>query len=388
MLGGNSRDRTHTRHVRGATAAVCAAVTVLGLTAVPAAADGQPDLRPEQWGLQAIGAREVWSDTQGQGITVGLPGISVYEDHPDLVDNLAVDTQFGEGGDPETGSGAAALVGGHGHGMDADGGVLGVSPASTLLVLPTEDELDDAVRFAADEGAQVILLPETDGSVDLTDATREAVQNGALVVGPAGGGEDASVLTVAGTTEGGDLIPGSPAAEGIELTAPGADLETAGPDMGQVQVTGTPYAAAMAAGAAALLRADYPQLRPEQVREALVQGAQQGPGGLPALHLPTAQAQAAGTAQDIPLIDEDLVEEGDQSEGVPVWAWFLTVGAVLVLGVLLLVVWIRRSTADPYGVKAERREEDARIAAERAAEAQSNGRRKQRGGRRRKTRGN
>lgn len=388
MLGGNSRDRTHTGRARGGIAAACAAVTVLGLTAVPAAADDVPDFRPEQWGLQAIGAQELWEETQGQGITVGLPGITVYEDHPDLVDNVTVDTRFGEDGDAETGSGAAALVGGHGHGMDADGGVLGVSPASNLLVLPADDELPAAIRFAAEEGAQVILLPETDGSIDLTGATQDAVRSGALVVGPGGGSADASVLTVAGTAESGELIPGSPPAEGVELTAPGADLETAGPDMGQVQVTGTPYAAAVAAGAAALLRADYPQLRPEQVREALVQGSQQGPGGLPALHLPTAQAQAAGAAQDIPLIDEDLVEEGEQSQGVPVWAWFVTVGAVVVLGVVLLVVWVRRTTSDPYGVTAERREEDARIAAERAAEAGPAGRRKQKGGRRRKPRGN
>ncbi|MGW8529750.1 MULTISPECIES: S8 family serine peptidase [Nocardiopsidaceae] len=387
MLGGNSRDRTHTRHVLGGTAAACAAVAVLGLTAVPAAADGQPDLSPEQWGLQALGARELWEETQGQGITVALPGIAVYEDHPDLVDNVTVDTQFGEDGDRDEGSGAAALVAGHGHGMDADGGVLGVAPASELLVLPTGNELPAAIRFAAEEGAQVILLPETDASVDLTGATQDAVRNGALVVGPAGGRDDANVLTVAGTAESGELIPGSPEAAGVGLTAPGADLETAGPDMGQVQVTGTPYAAAMAAGAAALLRADFPQLRPEQVREALVEGAQQGPGGLPALHLPSAQTQAAGIAQDIPLIDEELVNEGEESGGVPVWAWFVTVGAVVVLGVVLLVVWIRRSTADPYGVEAERREEDEQIAAERAAEAGPASRRKPRGGRRRKTRG-
>lgn len=389
MLGGNSRNRRHTHHARGGTALVSAAATVavLGLTAVPVAADVVPDFRPEQWGLQSIGAQELWEEAQGEGITVALPGVSVHGDHPDLVDNVELDTRFGDdSGDVETGNAVAALVAGHGHGMDADGGVLGVAPASTLLVLPAGGRLAAAVRFAAEGGAQVILLPETETGTDLTGATQDAVRNGALVVGPAGGREDPNVLTVAGTDENGELIPDSPDATAIDLTGPGADLVTAGPELGETEVTGAPYAAAMAAGAAALLRSDHPQLRPEQVREALVEGAQAGPGGLPALHLPTAQGQATGVAQDIPMIDEDLVNEREEPGGVPVWAWFATVGAVLVLGVLILVLWVRRSTADPYGVQAERREDDEKIAAERAAEAQLAERRRQKGGRRRKAR--
>ncbi|WP_159943566.1 MULTISPECIES: S8 family serine peptidase [unclassified Nocardiopsis] len=390
MLGGNSRSRTHTRRARGGAAAPWAAATatavILGLTAAPAAADLIPDFRPEQWGLQAIAAQELWEDTQGEGVTVALPGASVNEEHPDLVGNVEVDTRFGDNdGDAGAGNAAAALVAAHGHGMDADGGVLGAAPEAALLVLPADDGLADAVREAAREGAQVILLPETDGGTDLTDATREAVSNGALVVGPAGGPEDPSVLTVAGTDQDGQLLPDSPDAGSIELTAPGADLVTADAELGQTEVTGAPYAAALAAGAAALLRADHPRLLPDQVREALVQGSQDGPDGLPALHLPSAQQAATAAAQNTSLADEDLLNRDDQ-EGVPVWAWFASVGAVLFLGVLLLVLWVRRSSADPYGVQAARREEDEKLAAERAAQAPPPTRRRK-GGRRRKARG-
>lgn len=388
MLGGNSRNRTHTLRVRGGAAAACAAVTataVLGLTTVPVAADGIADFRPEQWGLQSIGAQEMWEQTRGQGATVALPGPSVDEEHPDLVDNVDLDTQFGgNDGDVEEGNAAAALVAGHGHGMDADGGVLGVAPEAGLLVLPTGDRQADAVRFAAREGSQVILLTGGDGD-DLAEATREAVGNGALVVGPAGAGEDPSVLAVAGTDENGELISDSPDTEEIELTAPGADLVTAGPELDQAEVTGPQYAAAMVAGAAALLRAQHPQLRPDQVRAALVEGSQSGPEGLPALHLPSAEGRAAAVAQDTPLIDEELTEE-QRGWAVPVWAWVVVIGAVVVLGILLLVLWVRRSSADPYGVKAARREEEEQIAAERAAEAPPASRRRK-GGRRRKPRG-
>jgi hypothetical protein len=362
------------------------AVAVFGFAPTPVAADDIPDFRPEQWGLNSIGAPEVWEETQGVGTTVALPGFAVVEDHPDLRDNLTVDTGFGSGGDEEVGTAAAAIVAAHGHGMDADGGVLGVAPEAALLALPTEDDLPDAVRHAANEGARVILLPENDGGEELAEATGEAVGTGALVVGPAGGADDPNVLAVAGVDENGGLIPGSAPADAIELTAPGAALDTASPELGEAQVTGTPYAAAMVAGAAALLRTSYPQLGADPIRTALVEGSQQGPGGLPALHVPTADGQAGGTAADVPMIDEELAERADQGGGVPVWAWFASVGAVLVLGILILVVWVRRSSADPYGVKAERAAEDERIAAERAAEAGPNDRRRQKGGRRRKPR--
>ncbi|MBQ1081079.1 S8 family serine peptidase [Nocardiopsis sp. B62] len=384
MLGGNSRSRTHQRHVLGATAGACAALTVLGLTAVPAAAD-VPDFRPEQWALTSIGAQEAWETSQGQGVTVALPGVSVDEDHPDLRDNLVVDTEFGtNGNDTDPGTAAGALVVGHGHGMDADGGVLGVAPAARLLVLPTDDGPADVIGYAVEQGAQVVLLQdEVEQDEDLQAATASAARSGTLVVAPAGGEADPNVLAVGGVDEEGVLLPDSPPSESIDLLAPGAELSTAGPDMGQTDVTGTPYAAAVAAGAAALLTSEYPQLGAEKLREALVQGSQQGGQGLASLYLPSAVAQASGNAQDMPLVDDNLVQ--DDSPTVPVWMWFALVGVVLALIVIVLVLWVRRTSKDPYGVAAERQEEDQRLAAERAEQARAEERPSRRkGGRRRK----
>lgn len=384
MLGGNSRSRTHQRHVLGATAGACAALTVLGLTAVPAAAD-VPDFRPEQWALASIGAPEAWETSQGQGVTVALPGVSVDEDHPDLRDNLVVDTEFGtNGNETDPGTAAGALVVGHGHGMDADGGVLGVAPAARLLVLPTDDGPAEVIGYAVEQGAQVVLLQdEVEQDEDLQTATASAARSGTLVVAPAGGEADPNVLAVGGVDEEGVLLPDSPPSESIDLLAPGAELSTAGPDMGQTDVTGTPYAAAVAAGAAALLTSEYPQLGAEQLRDALVEGSQQGGQGLASLYLPSAVAQASGNAQDMPLVDDNLVQ--DDSPTVPVWMWFALVGVVLALIVILLVLWVRRTSKDPYGVAAERQEEDQRIAAERAEQARAEERPSRRkGGRRRK----
>lgn len=385
MLGGNSRNRTHTRHGPGGFTAACVVLTTLGLTAVPALADSEerPDFRPEQWGATAIGASELWEETQGQGTVVALVGPSVHDDHPNLRDNLEINTDFGDNDeDTDEGTAMASLIAGHGHGLDAEGGALGVAPAADLLALPTEDDLEGAVRFAAQEGVQVILLPETDE--DLSGATAEAVGSGAVVVGSTAAGEDdPNVITIAGTDQDGELIDESADNGDADLTAPGDELDVIDADLSEAQVTGEVYAAALSAGGAALLRSAYPQLQPEQVREALLEGSQEGPEGLPALNLPAASAEAAGIAQEIPLIDEDLVEEVDEGTTVPVWVWFAVVGAVLLFGLLTLVLWVRGSTKDPYGVEAERREEDERIAAERAAEAD---RTRRRGGRRRKPR--
>lgn len=384
MLGGNSRNRTHTRRGIRGIATSCAIVTVLGFTIAPAAAqvEDYPDFRPDQWGQSAIGAAELWEETQGHGTTVAIPGPSVMEDHPDLRDNITVNTDHGENsGDTELGTALAGLVAGHGHGMDADGGVLGVAPDAGLLALPAEGDMGAAIRAAAQD-SQVILLPSTDA--DLAEDTQAAVAAGVVVVGPAGGDEDPNVISVAGTDQDGQLVSGSPDAAQIELTAPGDQLYTAGPDMGETQVTGAPYAAALAAGGIALLRADYPQLTPEQVREVVLQEGSEGQGGPPALDLPAAQGQADQVAEGDALIDEELAQEAGEGPDVPVWAWFAVVGAVLVFGILALALWVRRSSRDPYGVEAERREEDEQTAADRAAEEQPA--RRQKGGRRRKPR--
>ncbi|GAA1080199.1 S8 family serine peptidase [Nocardiopsis metallicus] len=371
----------------GVAAGACAALTVL-VTAVPAVADQEdiPDFRPEQWSLESIGAQEAWESTRGRGVTVALLGVDIDENHPDLRDNVEVDTEFGgNGNDTEQGTAAGALVAGHGHGMDADGGVLGVVPLANLLVLPGEDDLAGAIGYAVDAGAQVVLLPdEVADDEEQLEATASAARSGTVVVAPAGGEEDLNVLAVGGTDEDGELIPDSPEASSIDLLAPGADLYTAGEDQGQIQVTGTPYAAAVAAGAAAILGAEYPQLNPEQIRSALLEGSQRGAEGLPSLHLPSAVSQASGEAQDTPLIDEDLVQE--DSPAVPVWLWFALVGVVLVIIVLVLVLWVRRTTKDPYGVAAERREEEEQLAAERAEQAKAEERpsRRRKGGRRRR----
>lgn len=388
---------------RGA-AAVCAVASAVLLAAAPAVAD-IPDYRPEQWGLDTVGAQEVWEDTRGKGTLVALPGSAVDETHPDLRDAVRTSTEFAgaDAGDLDTGTGMAGVIAANGHGIDAEGGVLGVAPEARVLAVPTDgpERLADAIGHSVDEGAQVIVLPGPEGGDREAEqaAVDRAVRLGAVVIAPAGDraapeaaeppAPYAGVLAVGAVDGDLRLTPTSGRQEGVGLLAPGAQVEALSADTGFTQADGTEFAAAFAGGAAALIRTRYPQLGPEQVEEALVSGArapaEAGAGyGAGVLDVPAAMERAAETASGIPRIDERLLQEQEDGEPLPWWVWWAAGAGVLLAALVTLVWWVRRTTSDPYGMAATRRENEERIIRERAAEEASRPRR--RGGRRRKGR--
>ncbi|CAM3702406.1 S8 family serine peptidase [Nocardiopsis gilva] len=387
---------------------VCGAILTAHLAAAaPVAADTVADLRPEQWGLEAIGASKAWDQNRGSGVLIGVLGTGVDSEHPDFRDSVTVGTDFtvkkgGESAEADAAFGAsgtetAGIVGARGHGQEHKGGMLGVAPESQLLSVRVQKEsaedadgaasaqgdgdvdpataLEKGIRYAVGEGAQVITLPEgmgeAAGDADVREAIDHAVRTGSLVVVPADAGYPADsegVLAVGAADRqlrpmGGANAPaGVPAAEPTEspsagLIAPGDQVETITVETGYTKVSGDDAAAAFAAGTAALVRAEHPQLLPDQVAEALVEGAESG--GV--LNAPGALSASAGAAEDIPLYDEDLADEA--GDGLPVPGWTLWAGtAVLLLSLLVVgVVLLRRSMANPYGLRPD---PDAKAAAE------------------------
>ncbi|WP_393916438.1 S8 family serine peptidase [Halostreptopolyspora alba] len=347
-------------------AGVCGALTV-HLTAVPpATADSEHDLRHDQPGLETVGAAETWDLNRGGGITVAVLDTGVDDSHPDLRGRVTLgddltgqDLEPGDDGYGERGTGVAGIIAASGHGQEHSGGVLGVAPdAEILSIRVTRDEdasaggevSDEALRrginHAASEGAQVIALPASGGE-DIGDGEREAVRHavrtGALVVAPAGSalaGQE-NVLGVGAVD--GDLRPVDGGdGEHVALRAPGTDIATIAPDNGYTRLSGSAAAAGFVAGAAALIRAEHPQLLPGQVSDALVNDSE-------VLRVPDAVEEAGTIAEDIPLYDEDLVPE-DEDPLVPVWGWWAG-GALLLVLLVALAVWLGRSRSDPYGVR-------------------------------------
>ncbi|MBB4934111.1 subtilisin family serine protease [Lipingzhangella halophila] len=343
------------------------------LVAAPAAADdGKEDLRQDQPGLEAVGAPDSWERNRGSGATVAVLDTGVDGSHPDLKDQVTSsddvtgqDLEPGDDGYGEHGTGLAGIIAASGHGREHTGGVMGVAPEAEILSVRVaadedlgagdsiaDDALQRGIDHAVEEGAVVITLPADAGSGDgEREAVERAVRSGVLVVAP---GESAlagheNVLGVGAVDD--DLRPTGDNGDGVALRAPGNDVPTLAPDNAYARLNGGAPAAAFVAGAAALIRAENPQLLPGQVTDALVNSAQPAAdsGDTGVLHVPDATAAAAETAEDIPLYDESLVQEDDEPL-VPMWAWWAG-GALLLVLLVLFAFRLVRARRDPYGIR-------------------------------------
>ncbi|GAB3479992.1 S8 family serine peptidase [Nocardiopsis coralliicola] len=378
-----------------AAALLAAAAAVQFAVPAPAAASAAADgggggLQRDQWALEAIGAADAWdaggSDEpgtgpgRGAGTTVAVVGTGVDPEHPDLRGDAQAGTDFsGASGDGADGSSTAlaGIAAASGHGQEHVGGVLGAAPDAAVLsvrVAPEggrasePDALERGIRYAADEGAQVVVVDEGAGAGQelsgVADAVGHAVRTGALVMLPASdpvaeaaGGTDGVVAVAASGPQGGS----GAGAGAADLLAPGTGIEAIAPGGGYEQVDGDGPAAALAGGVGALVRAEHPQLLPAQAAAALVDGAEDG-----VLSAPGSVGVGDSAAEDTPLYDEELVQEDD---GLPVPGWVLwTGGAILAVGLIAAgVLVLRRALRDPYDVREERRLKESGDAPEDAA---------------------
>jgi subtilase family protein len=285
-----------------------------GLTLVPGpAAHAQSRLVPgpgEWWFSGWRVQQKVWPLTEGAGVTVAEVESGVQASVPDLRGvvlpgvNLTgpggpgdTDIQAGEDGH---GTAMAVMIAGQGAGT----GTVGIAPRARILPVivgaagPASAATAAAgIRYAAAHGAQVINMPFFIGQASATacDPVLQAAvayalaRNVVLVASSgnasryAGPGEPAScagVLAVGGIEPDGSLWPGSTRARYVAVAAPADHMVFVGRD-GRYTTTGagTSFAAALTAGAAALIRSRYPDMPWYDVDQRLTATAT--PGGRP-----------------------------------------------------------------------------------------------------------
>jgi type VII secretion-associated serine protease mycosin len=338
---------------------------------VPAHADDQRD---QQWYLKSLRIREAHQITEGKGVTVAVIDSGVWADHPDLAGAVLPGFNvLGKGDGREDyvghGTGIAGIIAARGR--SGNRGVLGVAPAAEVLpVSPAGSPLvvTEAIDWSVEHGAKVINMSFlTNGTEGLAAAVKRAAAADVVLVAGSGNDDEAGsdseypaayqeVLAVGAADRAGKIAAFSHQGPQLDLVAPGVDVAvaTSDPDSRYQRVEGTSVSTAIVSGAAALIRARYPELSAAQVVKVLTStAADRGPAGrddaygFGELDLMGALSAAgsitpaphASTASAKPGV---IAGSGSDDEGLPRVA-IVGFGVLVLAGaVIALVVGVRR----------------------------------------------
>ncbi len=278
------------------------------------------------WGMVQIDAPDAWNiGTGSSNVTVAIVDTGIDQDHPDLVSNLWKNDaeQNGTAGIDDDGNGYVDDKTGwdffnsdsnpdddHSHGTHCAGtigavgnngaGVAGVCWSVRLMAMKalgsqgggSSSDLAEAVRYAADNGADIISASYGGSEFSQTekDAISYAADLGVLFVAAAGnGGDDAvgddndstpvypanydlpNIVSVAATDQIDQLAGFSNyGATSVDLAAPGVDILSTVPDGAYEEKNGTSMATPHVSGAAALLLSVNPSYTHLQLKQALL----------------------------------------------------------------------------------------------------------------------
>ncbi|MCU7726705.1 S8 family serine peptidase [Actinoplanes sp. KI2] len=273
--------------MRSRFAAAAGAISLAAAVAVPATPAFADSVRNDQWYLKSLNVAQAQTISEGSGVSVAVIDTGVYP-HPDLQRNLLPGADLLPGGtgdgrvdDNGHGTNVAALVAAHGRNND---GVLGIAPSAKILPIKignkanglSIDAATDAFGWAIAHGAKVINVSSGTGPTDaLINSVNGAISHDIVVVAAAGNTSEAAILSypaaidgvlvVGATDRNGKHAPFSIVDKKVDICAPGKDVITAEPKKRYADVDGTSFAAPIVSGAAALVRAKFPNLSGPEV---------------------------------------------------------------------------------------------------------------------------
>ena len=334
---------------RRASAAVALGILASLLVAAPASAD---QVRDQEYWLDDYGIRTAWNTTQGAGVTIAIIDTGVDGSVPELAGAVVGGADFSglgssNGQKPvgsdgsEHGTMVASLAVGRGTG--ANTGVIGAAPAASVLSISigfgegstsSDEQIAQAVRYAVDQGADIINMSLTRNTRDWPeswdDAFLYAMEHDVVVVAAAGNrgsgttevGAPATmpgVLTVGGVDVSGQAsFDASSQGITIGVSAPSEDLVGVVPGGDHVLWNGTSGATPIVAGIVALVRAAHPELDAANVINRVIATAHDSgaPGADPIYGFGLVDAAAAVSA-NVPAVTANPM--GDLAEWITIY---------------------------------------------------------------------
>jgi subtilisin len=246
------------------------------------------------WGVDRIDADTVHDGgTTGDGAHIAIVDTGIDSDHPDLVDNLGAGKAYVEAGTDYDGSGCSGNgntshepwdddndhgthCAGTAAGVANDEGVIGVAPGATLHAVKALScsgtgylsDIAAGIEYTANQGWDVasLSLGSSSDASTLQDACRYAADEGVLVVAAAGNDGPCSdcvsypaaydsVVAVSATDSSDELASFSSTGPEIDVAAPGSSILSTVPG-GTAYFSGTSMACPHVSGVGGLLLAN------------------------------------------------------------------------------------------------------------------------------------
>ncbi len=329
--------------------ALAASAALVGVPASPARADA---VRDAQYWLADYGIAEAWEVSKGAGITIAVIDTGVDGTVPELagavtrggdfsgLGSSSGQTPVGSDGS-EHGTMVASLAAGRGTG--GANGVIGSAPLASIMPLSVsfgegaidaDEQIASAVRYAVDNGADVINMSLTRNTlewpVSWDEAFLYAMERDVVIVAAAGNrgsgttevGAPATmpgVLTVAGVDiEGEASFDASTQGITIGVSAPSESLVGVVPGGDYVSWSGTSGATPIVSGIVALVMAAHPQLDANNVIQRIVATANDAgePGSDPIYGFGLIDA-AAAVSDSVPAVTANPM--GDLAEWMTIY---------------------------------------------------------------------